>query len=89
MKIHSARLTDARDLVALCKDIDFDKVGKFMKMGNINDIKNNLKMLISHFKSENFKDSFKGVFSIEKLPADNIENTIKLCERVMKGLKNA
>ena len=34
---------------------------------------------------DNFKDSFKGVFSIERLPAENIQNAIKLMERLKNG----
>ena len=82
LKIHAARLTDARDIVALCKDINFDLVSKFTNIGNDKKLQNNLNTLISYFKSENFKDSFKGVFSIEKLPSSNIENAVKLMERL-------
>ncbi|MEK6967817.1 MAG: hypothetical protein AABX51_04255 [Nanoarchaeota archaeon] len=80
MKIHAARLTDARDIAALSENIDFKSVGKFMNSGNQEEIKINIKNLLAHFKSENFKDSFKGVFSIEKLPLGNIQNAIKLME---------
>ena len=82
IKIHSARLTAARDIVALCHNIDFDGVSKFMHAGNTEEIKNNLNKLLSYFKSDNFKDAFKGVFSIEKLPTDNIRNAIKLVEKL-------
>ena len=76
LKVHSARMTDARDIAALCHDIDFDLVSKFMRTGYSEKIKENLDRLIGFFKSENFKDSFKGVFSIEKLPEGNIDNAI-------------
>ena len=82
LKIHSARLTDARDIVALCHNIDFDAVAKFMHTGNAKEVQSNLDNLLLYFKSDNFKDAFKGVFSIEKLPADNIKNAIKLMERI-------
>ena len=78
LKIQAARLTDARDIVALCQNVDFDVVAKFMD--NSKEIHNNLNALLSYFKSDNFKDAFKGVFSIEKLPKGNIENAIKLVE---------
>lgn len=81
-KIHSARLTDARDIVALCHNIDFELVTKFASIGNAKEVHNNLNRLLIAFKSDNFKDAFKGVFSIEKLPKDNIENAIKLIERL-------
>lgn len=87
LKLHSARMTDARDIVALCKDIDFGIVAKFMRIGNSKDVLNNLDMLLSYFKSDNFKDAFKGVFSIEKLPADNINNAIRLVEKLRTQIK--
>src|SRR3989338_1862626 len=82
LKIHSARLTDARDIVALCHRIDFELVAKYVNIGNYNEVHNNLNKLIIAFKSDNFKDAFKGVFSIEKLPKGNIENSIKLMEHL-------
>lgn len=80
LKINSARLTDARDIVALCQNVDFDIVAEFMD--NNKEILNNLNNLLSYFKSDNFKDAFKGVFSIEKLPKGNIENAIKLMNKL-------
>ncbi len=82
LKIHAARMTDARDIVALCKDTDYELVEKFVERGNSKEVQNNINNLIAHFKSDNFKDSFKGVFSIERLPAENIHNAIKLMERL-------
>ena len=85
LKIHAARMADARDIVALCKNIDFGLVEKFVKRGNSKEVQNNISNLLAYFKSDNFRDSFKGVFSIEKLPAENIQNAIKL----MKSLKTS
>jgi len=89
LKIHAARMTDARDIVALCKDVDFEIVEKFVERGNSIEVQSNIKILIAHFKSDNFKDSFKGVFSIEKLPAENIQNAIKLMERLKNNDVNS
>ena len=82
MKIHSARLTDARDIVALCHDVDFKIIEKIVTIGEIKEVHNNLNRLLSIFMSDNFKDAFKGVFSIEKLPRGNIENAIKIIEKL-------
>lgn len=82
LKIHAARMIDARDIVALCHNIDFELVTKFISIGNAKEVHNNLNRLLIAFKSDNFKDAFKGAFSIEKLPKDNIENAIKLIERL-------
>ena len=81
LKINSARLTDARDIVALCQNVDLSMVMEFIDKNK--ETRNNLDKLLSYFISDNFKDAFKGVFSIEKLPKGNIENAIKL----VKSLK--
>jgi hypothetical protein len=87
LKMHSARMTDARDIAALCHNIDFNDVAKFMKIGDLTQILYNFDNLISYFKSDNFKDAFKGVFSIEKLPKGNIDNAIKLVEKLKAELR--
>ena len=89
LKIHAARMTDARDIVALCKDIEYELVEKFVKKGNSIEVQNNISNLITHFNSDNFRDSFKGAFSIEKLPVENIQNAIKLMERLKNNEINS
>lgn len=87
LKLHAARMTDARDIVALCHDIDFEFVKKFVQTGSAKNMQENLNRLLSYFKSDNFRDAFKGVFSIERLPRDNIDNAIKLAERLKREVK--
>ncbi|MBI2661289.1 hypothetical protein HYX09_03405 [Candidatus Woesearchaeota archaeon] len=87
LKIHAAMLTDSRDIVALCHDINFEVVEKFIHIGNAGQVNDNLNKLLAAFKSDNFKDAFKGVCSIEKLPKDNIENAIKLMEKLSNQIK--
>ena len=74
-------MTDTRDIVALCQNVDLSMVMEFIDKNK--EIRNNLDKLLSYFISDNFKDAFKGVFSIEKLPKGNIDNAIKL----VKSLK--
>jgi len=88
LKINAARLTDARDIAALCHDVNFDIVAKFAKDKN-QEMQNNLNKLLSYFTSDNFKDSFKGMFSIEKLPKGNIENAVKLVEKLQVMIKKS
>ena len=84
LKINAARLTDARDIVALCQNVDFAIVAEFMDKSK--EVQSNLDNLLSYFKSDNFKDAFKGVFSIEKLPKGNIENAVKLIESLKERI---
>ncbi len=62
MKIHSGRLTDFRDIAALAKNIDTDKIRKFLFIGDLAVIRANLDKLKKVVKDKNFVDSFKGVF---------------------------
>jgi len=65
MKIHSGRLTDFRDIAALAKETNLELIRKFLFMGGLKIINENLFKLKKVVTDKNFIDSFKGVF-IEK-----------------------
>jgi len=65
LKIHSGRLTDMRDIMALSKDIDADVIERFLWIGNTSIVKENIKKILTLINDKGFIDSFKGVF-IEK-----------------------
>lgn len=83
MKLHSARLTDMRDIVALCSDVDDEKIVKLAKIGNLDELKKNIDKIKAVVQSKNFTDSFKGVFAIDKVPKSSFEKALKLMERVV------
>ena len=87
LKIHAARMTDARDIVALCDNVDFSIIANFVNRGAKEQLRKNIDSLILYLRDKRFKDSFKGVFSIEKLPVDNINNALKLLETLAKTIK--
>lgn len=62
LKIHSGRLTDFRDIVALCKNIDLNIVQEFMTVGDREVIRRNLRELMALLEQKEFINSFKGVF---------------------------
>ncbi|MBI2672570.1 hypothetical protein HYX16_06570 [Candidatus Woesearchaeota archaeon] len=70
MKLHSGRLTDFRDIAAMAKNTDIKKIKKFLFIGNLKVIKENLKKLNSIVENKNFIDSFKGVFMEKKFDID-------------------
>lgn len=82
MKIHSGRLTDFRDIAALAKDTDLDKIKKFLFIGDLESLTNNLNKLAKTVKDKNFVDSFKGVFMEKKFDID-MEQVEKIA-----GIKN-
>lgn len=82
-KIHSCRLTDIRDIVAICENTDIDKIIKFTKRGDLNKLRECINRLKEISNDKNFIDAFKGVFSIEKFPSDNVE----FLEKIINGLE--
>lgn len=83
MKIHAGRLTDFRDVVALCYDINEEKIKKFLDSGDKNQIKKHCEWLLKALADPNFIGSFKGVF-VEKGSLPNVEKVKKLIEMLEK-----
>ena len=79
MKLHSGRLTDFRDIAALAKDTDPELIKKFLFIGDLNVIKENLSKLHKVVNDKNFVDSFKGVFVEKKFDID-LEQVKKISE---------
>lgn len=72
MKLHSGRLTDARDVVALADDVDFDRVEEYMDRGDQEQLQGVLDRVRDTIGSEDFRDAYKGVFTAEDLPEERI-----------------
>jgi len=73
VKLHSGRLTDARDVVALIQDTDLEKVEEHIDRGDQEKLKQVLENIEETVGDSNFEDSFKGVFQRGTLPEENIE----------------
>lgn len=73
MKLHSGRMTDARDVVALAEDADFAKVGEYLNRGSPGQVRESLADVNDTITSEGFADAFKGVFSEQDVPDEQIE----------------
>lgn len=72
VKLHSGRLTDARDVVALIQDADLDVVEKHIDRGDREKLRQVLENIEQTISDNNFEDSFKGVFSQNSLPEKQI-----------------
>ncbi len=79
MKLHSGRLTDFRDIAALAKDTNLELMRKFLFVGNLSVLKENLSKLHKVVNDKNFIDSFKGVFIEKKFDID-LEQVKKISE---------
>lgn len=73
VKLHSGRLTDARDVVALATDLDLDVLAKHLDRGDSEKLQQVLKRVESTIGSDDFEDAFKGVFQQGTLPENNID----------------
>lgn len=71
-KLHSGRLTDVRDAVALTPDLDFDQVENHLNRGDPEKLNRALQNVIETISSDGFEDAFKGVFQQGTLPEDDI-----------------
>lgn len=64
MKIHSARLTDFRDVAALSRNINLDKIKEYIFIGDLNVVKSNLRELNKAVKDRKFKPRITFIFKI-------------------------
>jgi len=83
VKLHSGRRTDARDVVALADDIDTEQVLKHLDRGNQEKLQDILEKIDERIRSEEFEDSFKGVFSQGELPDEKIERVTQIIKRYL------
>lgn len=70
MKIHSGRLTDFRDIAALARGTNLEKIKQVLFIGDLSALQDNLDKLATTVKNEKFVDSFKGVFIEKKFDVD-------------------
>lgn len=85
MKMHSGRLSDTRDIVALMP-CDKNKLKKFLLRGNLNSLKDSLKKQLSFLEKPQFDDSFKGIFGIQAYNQKDVEFAKKLFNNLLKDI---
>lgn len=81
VKLHSGRLTDARDAVALADNLDLEKLDDHFDRGDPEKRRNQLEEVGRIVQSEDFEDAFKGVFQQGELPNDRINNVTRFLDR--------
>ena len=79
IKLQAGRLTDFRDVAALCKNIDTVKIKNFLKNTDKKILKKHVDYMLSIVDKKEFLDSFKGVFMEKKFDIE-IETIKKLKE---------
>jgi len=86
MKMHSGRLSDIRDIVALMP-CDKDKLKEFLLRGNLNSLKNSMKRQLVFLERPQFDDSFKGIFGVQAYNLKEIEFARKLFNDLLDEIK--
>jgi len=86
LKIHSMRMADKRDIIMLCYEKPDNKIIlNHLKNCPIEKIIEHISELLLILSDDNFKDSLKGVYSInDKIYKRSLEN----CQHTMNELKN-
>lgn len=72
IKLHSGRLTDVRDVVALAGEADLADVTDHLDRGDDERLEKVLDAALGTLQEEGFADAFKGVFVRGELPGDTI-----------------
>lgn len=77
LKLHSGRLADARDLVIVGSEANRDSIEQHIYRGNPNQLAEQIERVLAELESDEFADSFKGVFQQKELPEDEIDELIQ------------
>jgi|SRR3989344_1611302 len=86
MKMHSGRLSDTRDIVALMP-CDKDKLKGFLFRGNLINLKNSMKKQLLFLEKPQFDDSFKGIFGIQDYNQKDVEFARRLFNELLDEIK--
>ncbi|PIN93104.1 hypothetical protein COU61_01050 [Candidatus Pacearchaeota archaeon CG10_big_fil_rev_8_21_14_0_10_35_13] len=82
MKLHSGRLSDIRDIVALMP-CDKEKLKKHLLIGNQEKLLESIKKQLAFLNKPQFDDSFKGIFGPFSLIEKNVRETKELLNRFL------
>lgn len=86
LKLHSGRLADARDLVIVGSEADFDRIEHHVRRGDPERLADQIDRVADELDREGFADSFKGVFQQQTLPADEIDDLIEFLRAQLETL---
>lgn len=85
MKLHSGRLSDIRDIVALMP-CDVSKLEAHLLKGDLKKLKESITKQKEFLEKPQFDDSFKGIFGIIHYNIKNIEQTKDLIKNILNKI---
>lgn len=83
MKLHSGRLSDVRDVVALMP-CSLEKLKKHIKKGDIEKLKESIKKQSDFLNKPQFDDSFKGIFGPYSFNEKDVQATKDLIKEILE-----
>ncbi len=83
LKLHSGRLADARDLVIVSSEAEFDRIERHIDRGDSDRLAEQIERVLKELEREEFADSFKGVFRQTELPEDTIDELIAFLRKYL------
>lgn len=76
LKLHSGRTADARDLVVLAADADFDRIATHLHRGDLEKLAGRIDVVLERLTADGFEDAFKGVFEQQTVPEQEIDAVV-------------
>jgi len=77
LKLHSGRLADARDLLIVGANAEYDRIGEHVHRGDSGKLAERIESVLNVLEEEGFEDSFKGVFRQQEFPEDELEELVR------------
>ena len=77
IKLHSGRIADIRDLVVISPETDYADINRHLDRGDRDALIGQIEGVVERLESENFEDSFTGVFEQRTLPEADIDEVIE------------
>jgi len=85
-KIHSGRKADVRDVVMLAEDVDPNKVFDHLRRGRTDALRRQVDGMLAALDDQRLVDSLKGVFTMDKDVARQIEKARRAIESLRRSL---
>jgi len=86
LKIHSGRRADLRDVVVLVEGTNVKKIVRHLKRGDREKLRTQVNSMLEMLRDPRLADSLKGVFTIRRDVAEEIERTRRTLKKIQKSI---
>lgn len=87
LKLHSGRLADARDLLIVGANAEYDHISDHLHRGDPEKLVDRIESVLDVLEQDGFEDSFKGVFRQQDFPDDELEKLIQFLRAQLKMIR--